>query len=104
LTNFNATVLLSARTQIPVKKSDGTEFEQPIEECLSFNSRTLGVIQLFDKGYCKVSSISAVPNKGNEFAFKVDFHTVRSSETVETIIEKFHQVFSIRSISEVAKK
>ena len=100
LSEFRATVFL---IQEAIKDKEG---KNRSISGVSTNMRNLEVIKIFEKGDCKVSSVSEVPKLrsggGNAFAFKVDFNTVHN-EDVQSIIEKFNEVFVVKSISEVGK-
>lgn len=103
MSDFRATVSL---IQKGIKYKEGDrEITRDIAG-VPTNIRNLEVIKLFDKGFCKVSSVSEVPKiasgGGKAFAYKVDFSS-QSSEDIQSIIEKFNDVFTVKSISEVTK-
>jgi hypothetical protein len=103
LSDFRATVSL---IQKGIKYKEGDrEITRDIAG-VPTNIRNLEVIKLFDKGFCKVSSVSEVPKLTNSgvraFAYKVDFNS-QSDEDIQSIIEKFNDVFIVKSISEVSK-
>lgn len=103
MSDFRATVSL---VQKGIKYKEGDrEITRDIAG-VPTNIRNLEVMKLFEKGFCKVSSISEVPKLasggGKAFAYKVDFNS-QNDVDIQSIIEKFNDVFIVKSISEVSK-
>lgn len=103
MSDFKATVSL---VQKGIKYKEGDREITRTIAGVPTNIRNLEVIKLFDKGLCKVSSVSEVSllasGGGKAFAYKVDISS-QSNEDIQSIIEKFNDVFTVKSISEVSK-